>query len=74
MATDKIQSSATSSIGFFSLLALMLIGLKLTRMISWSWWWVLAPLWAPTAILICFTLAIVVLFVVFHAVITRAKR
>ena len=37
-------------IGFFGLLAVLFIGLKLTEVISWSWWWVLAPIWAPTAI------------------------
>jgi len=26
--------------------------LKLTGVVSWSWWWVLSPLWAPTALLI----------------------
>jgi fatty acid desaturase len=33
--------------GLFSLLAVLFIGLKLTGYIAWSWWWVLAPLWAP---------------------------
>lgn len=33
--------------GFLSLLALLFIGLKLGGVITWSWWWVLAPLWIP---------------------------
>ncbi len=40
--------------GFFSILALIFITLKLldiTVVASWSWWWVLAPIWAPIAIL-----------------------
>lgn len=39
-----------SSIGFCGLLAILFIGLKLTGYISWSWWWVLSPLWIPFAI------------------------
>ena len=31
-------------IGFFGLLTLLFIGLKLTGYIDWSWWWVLSPL------------------------------
>lgn len=32
-------------IGFFGLLTLVFIILKLTGTINWSWWWVLSPLW-----------------------------
>lgn len=31
--------------GFMSLLTLLFIGLKLTNQISWSWIWVLSPIW-----------------------------
>ena len=34
-------------IGFWGLLGLLFITLKLTGYIAWSWVWVLAPLWAP---------------------------
>jgi hypothetical protein len=37
-------------IGFFGMLALIFITLKLTNVILWSWVWVLAPLWMPIAI------------------------
>ena len=32
-------------IGFLGLLTLVLIVLKLTHYIDWSWLWVLSPLW-----------------------------
>lgn len=32
-------------IGFLGLLTLLFIGLKLTHVIAWSWWLVLAPLY-----------------------------
>lgn len=30
---------------FVSLLSTMFIVLKLTGVIDWNWWWVLAPIW-----------------------------
>lgn len=48
----------SQGITFMGLLALIFIGLKLAGVgvvASWSWWAVLAPLWAPSAI--CFVLA-----------------
>lgn len=44
---------------FFTLLAILFIALKLLDKISWSWWWVLAPIWLPTTIaLVAFVLVI----------------
>lgn len=34
-------------VGFFGLLAIIFITLKLIGIIDWSWIWVLAPLWCP---------------------------
>lgn len=39
-------------ISFLGLLAIVFIVLKLTNFIDWSWWWVLAPLWIPIAVLL----------------------
>lgn len=39
-------------LGFFDALALVFIVLKLTGVINWSWWWVLAPIWMPIALLL----------------------
>lgn len=55
------QTGASSGIGFGGLLAIVFITLKLTGVIAWSWWWVLAPLWAPIA-LVLLILAIACLF------------
>lgn len=39
-----------SSGGFLlGLLGIAFIVLKLTGVIAWSWWWVLAPFWVPVA-------------------------
>jgi uncharacterized protein (DUF983 family) len=37
-------------IGFFGLLFLIFLTLKLCHVIEWSWWWVSAPLWMPLAL------------------------
>ena len=50
----QTSSAATGGIGFTGLLAVAFIVLKLTSVISWSWWWVLAPLWLPVALLLAF--------------------
>ena len=39
-----------NGIGFFGLLSLMFIGLKLTEVINWSWWLVLLPMYGPLVV------------------------
>lgn len=47
-------------IGFFGILTIVFIVLKLCKVITWSWLWVLAPLWIPLSIaLIIFIIAII---------------
>ena len=41
---------ASGGIGFFGLLTIVFITLKLCHVIDWSWWWVLAPVWVPVAV------------------------
>ena len=60
---DEIRernNTTAGGIGFCGLLAVAFIVLKLTGVINWSWLWVLAPIWIPTAI----TLAIIVIVLV----------
>ena len=44
MDTEKAGTLGT---GFFSLMFLMFLGLKISGMIDWNWWWVFAPIWVP---------------------------
>ena len=46
------SSSSSGGIGFGGLLTVVLITLKLTGYITWSWWWVLSPLWIGLALVI----------------------
>jgi hypothetical protein len=58
------ESKRTSSgISFFTLLGLMFITLKLTKVIDWSWWYVTLPLWGifPIILLFAATYGIIVL-------------
>lgn len=48
MSTQTTTSS--SGITFFGLLTIVFIALKLTGHISWSWWWVISPLWLPITV------------------------
>ena len=46
------SSSSSSGIGFTGLLTVLFVALKLTGYISWSWWWVLSPVWISFAVFI----------------------
>lgn len=41
----KESAAGAGGVGFFGLLTILFIGLKLTGYIDWSWFWVLAPIW-----------------------------
>lgn len=46
------SSSSSGGIGLPGLLTVLFVGLKLTNVIAWSWWWVLSPIWIPLLLLI----------------------
>lgn len=41
------MKESSKGIGIFGVLGIVFIVLKLTKVIAWSWWWVLAPFWIP---------------------------
>ena len=53
MSETKTQSGG---IGFVGLLTILFIGLKLTNVIAWSWWWVLSPLWITASVVVAILL------------------
>ena len=63
------NNSSSAGIGFWGLLTIAFIVLRLTKTIAWSWWWVLAPIWIPAAIAI---IAFVVL--VIRKIVLNSKR
>jgi len=51
-------------IGFFGILTIVFIVLKLLGIITWSWLWVLAPTWIPIAIvLLIFIIVFIFMFI-----------
>lgn len=52
------KSTTGNGIGFGGLLAIVFITLKLCHVITWSWIWVLAPIWGPIFILGVFLFAL----------------
>lgn len=45
------SNSNSGGIGFTGLLTIAFIVLKLTGFIHWSWWWVLSPIIAVSALI-----------------------
>lgn len=61
------DKETTGGVSFFGVLTVLFIGLKLSGIIHWSWMWVLAPIWAPSAI-------ILVVLVVTYVVMLKGGR
>ena len=58
MSNSSSSSSSSSGIRFTGLLTVVFITLKLTKVIDWSWWWVMSPLLIPAAIVLVLLLVI----------------
>lgn len=53
--SEKVRKDEDGNVGFATLLAILFIGLKLGGIITWSWFWVLSPVWIGALIfLLCF--------------------
>ena len=64
----KVKLVNCGGVTFDGLLAIAFIVLKLCGVIDWSWWWVLAPIWIP------FALIIVIMPLVIIGVLIWAKK
>lgn len=56
------NESSNGNISFPVLLTIVFIVLKLIGKISWSWWWVLSPLWIFAAIALLFFLFNIIIY------------
>ena len=54
------NNKASAGIGFNGLLTLLFIGLKLCGVISWSWLWVLSPIWIPLALAVVICVVVLI--------------
>ena len=60
------NNTSSGGIGFFGMLAILFIGLKLTNYVTWSWWWVLSPLWLPITVLLSIALFAAIIATIFR--------
>jgi len=66
------NGNTSGGIGFCGLLTIVFITLKLCKVISWSWWWVLSPAWIPIAICIAVLIIIGIAFLI--SIIPKRRR
>lgn len=50
------SSSSSSGISLLGVVFVVFLVLKLIGIITWSWWWITAPLWGPVALAAIFIL------------------
>ena len=62
--SDQGNSTTRSGIGFCGLLTIAFIVLKLTHVIDWSWWWVLAPMWAGVGLIVAVIVAFAIIITI----------
>jgi len=58
------NSSSSSGIGFFGLLGVAFIVLKLCKVINWSWWLVTLPLWGGFIFIVLLLMLMVIIAVI----------
>jgi phosphoglycerol transferase MdoB-like AlkP superfamily enzyme len=66
MRSTTQNTSSSGGIGLAGATFLVFLVLKLTGYITWSWWWVTAPLWG--SVLFALLVVAVLLFVAFFVV------
>ena len=59
---DDKKKSASGGIGFAGALQIAFIVLKLCKVITWSWFWVLSPIWISIVLVI-----LIIVFIVWLA-------
>lgn len=68
--SEKSSKATRTGFSFGTVLFFVFLILKLTQTITWSWWWVTAPLWGGLAIVIAF----LIIAVIIAAIITIFKK
>ena len=63
---NRSTEIAKGGMNFFEVLLMVFIILKLCKIITWSWWWVLSPIWIP--------LILVIIYLIIIAIITHRRK
>jgi ABC-type nickel/cobalt efflux system permease component RcnA len=64
----KDNKSTAGGIGFSGLLTIAFIVLKLCKVIEWSWWWVLSPLWIGVGLAVAILVIVIIMAVIKAAI------
>ena len=56
-----MENKTNNGIGFVGALQIVFIVLKLTKVINWSWLWVLSPAWISAALVMLIIVIVVIL-------------
>lgn len=64
--SNSVQSSG--GIGILGLLGVLFVGLKLTGVINWSWWWVTLPFWGGAALVLSFLAVVFIAALIVNAI------
>lgn len=70
------SDSSSGGIGFFGLLGIVFIVLKLCKVIDWSWFYVLMPIWGPIVGALAFLAIVLVVYLCCMSIdaIKKSKR
>ena len=58
------MNNATAGSGLGTLLTVLFVALKLLGHITWSWWWVLSPLWGSLAVFLAVLTILALLYII----------
>lgn len=58
---ENNNTPKSRGIGSIDLLTICFITLKLTKVITWSWWWILSPMWISFSLLLICEVALVII-------------
>lgn len=61
---NENKTTVNGGIGFFGLLQVVFIALKVAKVIDWSWWLVLLPTWINLGIFVLCIIVIVIAYVI----------
>jgi len=75
--SKKVTIHVGGGLSFASALTITFIILKLCNIITWSWWWVTAPIWLPivasVGLIIALAIIAIVLYIVYLAIVILIK-
>lgn len=56
-----MNEGRSSGLGVFGVCLVVFVILKLTNLITWSWWWVLSPIWIYILLVIVFFIILILI-------------